>query len=75
MLRELQDMDGVLDAYALEPYSHSFVMVLEDFGGELLASLLSNRRLELSEFLRLAIRITDILGAIHQWQIMHKRVF
>ena len=65
-------------------------MVLEDFGGESLAKWMedpkeSNRsgRLEaapppqglpLREFLKIAIRITEILGRLHQQNIMHKDI-
>ena len=68
------DVDGVISAYALESYNTSFVIVLEDIGGESLTNLLTNRRLELPEFLRLAIRVTDILGEIHQQGIIHKDI-
>lgn len=81
MTRSL-DIDGVISVYALEPYKNTLVIVLEDFGGESLTRLLLDREpilkgvegLELNEFLRLAIRITDILGRIHQQQIMHKDI-
>lgn len=39
MTRSL-DIEGVVKAYALEKYQNSLVMILEDFGGEFLVSLL-----------------------------------
>jgi len=74
MTRNLSDVDGVIAVYDLASYQHTLVMVLEDFGGESLPRLLPDRPLALAEFLRLAIRITDILGAIHQRHIMHKDI-
>ena len=65
-------IDGVIKAYHLEKYGQSLVMVLEDFGGESLTKVLASRKLSVSEFLRLALRITAILGKIHQHQIMHR---
>jgi len=82
MTRNL-DVDGVIEVYGLESYKNTLVMVLEDFGGESLTRLLMTPKpvilsgvegLELKEFLRLAIRISDILGAIHQQHIMHKDI-
>ncbi|MCP4350705.1 MAG: AAA family ATPase [Desulfobacterales bacterium] len=66
--------DGVIQAYSLEPYQNTWVMILEDFGGESLSDILSSRQLDLTEFLDLAIRITDILAAIHEQNIMHKDI-
>jgi len=68
------DIDGVVNVYGLESYRNTLVMVLEDFGGESLTKLLPDKTLKLSEFLRLAIRIADILGAIHHRNIMHKDI-
>ena len=73
MTRSLS-IDGVINVYALEPARNSLEMVVEDFGGESLTRLLKERTLELSEFLHLAIRIAEILGAIHHRHIMHKDI-
>ncbi len=74
MARSLEDVDGVIPVYGLETHKNTLVMVLEDFGGKSLTRLLPDRILALPEFLRLAIRITEILGVIHQWHIMHKDI-
>ncbi|MCP4112468.1 MAG: AAA family ATPase [Desulfobacteraceae bacterium] len=66
--------DGVIQAYSLEPYQNTWVMILEDFGGKSLSDILSLRQLDLTEFLDLAIRITNILAAIHEQNIMHKDI-
>ena len=73
MTRNLS-INGVIQVYGLEPYKNSLVMILEDFGGESLARLLPKQTLELTEFFRLAIRLTEILGEIHQQTIMHKDI-
>ena len=47
-------------------------MVLEDISGRSLSSLLQEQSLPLDTFLLLAIGIADVLGHIHQRQVMHK---
>ncbi|MBW4610721.1 MAG: EAL domain-containing protein [Hassallia sp. WJT32-NPBG1] len=65
---------GVVDAYALFRDAEAVVMVLEDFGGDSLDLLGIAGQLELCEFLKLAIAITDILGQIHTANIIHKDI-
>ncbi|MEM7129238.1 MAG: AAA family ATPase [Chloroflexota bacterium] len=69
-----QPMNGVAEAYGLEKFDDRWVMVLEDFGGESLNRLQIAGQLRLSDFLKLAIEITDILGKIHQRHIIHKDI-
>jgi predicted ATPase/signal transduction histidine kinase/DNA-binding response OmpR family regulator/tRNA A-37 threonylcarbamoyl transferase component Bud32 len=66
--------DGILRAYALEKYNNSLAMVLEDFGGQSLATLLADRQLSLYEFLHLAIPMAHSLGAVHQHRLIHKDI-
>ncbi|MDZ8187974.1 MAG: ATP-binding sensor histidine kinase [Nostoc sp. ChiSLP02] len=68
------DLDGVIKVYSLEKYENSLVMILEDFGGESLKSLINHQKLMLPEFLLLAIAITKALGKIHQKNIIHKDI-
>ncbi|MGH2413888.1 MAG: serine/threonine protein kinase [Microcystaceae cyanobacterium] len=68
------NLEGVVKAYGIEPYQHSLIMILEDFGGESLSKLMQNRKFTLEEFLTLATQITKCLGRIHQQNIMHKDV-
>ena len=68
------NLTGVVDAYNLETDQHRWVIVLEDFGGESLARLNIAGEFALAEFLTLAIQVTDILGQIHQQNIMHKDI-
>jgi len=70
--RQLSDIDGVIKAYSLETFDHTFVIVLEDISGRSLSSLLQEQSLSLETFLLLAIGIADVLGHIHQRQVMHK---
>ncbi len=67
-------LGGVVEAYGLEKYCTSLVMILEDFGGESLKVLTASRRFTLEEFLRLAIQITDVLGEVHAANVIHKDI-
>jgi len=68
------NIDGIIKAYSLENFNNSCAIIMEDIGGESIKKLLQNRRLSLDEFLRLSIRISDILGQMHQLNIIHKNI-
>ncbi|MBE9128249.1 MULTISPECIES: ATP-binding sensor histidine kinase [unclassified Coleofasciculus] len=72
-------IDGVVKAYALEPYQRSLVIILEDFGGQSLKQLMNDsvgaiHELPLAEFLDIAIKIAEILGQIHSSNVIHKDI-
>ncbi|MBD0386902.1 MAG: serine/threonine-protein kinase PknK, partial [Nostoc sp. C3-bin3] len=67
-------LDGVVHAYSLQQYQNSFVIILEDFGGESLTKIIASKKFTLTEFLKLAIQITEALGAIHAANIIHKDI-
>lgn len=69
------NLEGVIKAYGLEFYQQSPVIVLEDFGAESLQQQLQKEHnLKLEQFLSLAIKITAIIGEIHQHNIIHKDI-
>jgi serine/threonine protein kinase len=68
------DLAGVVKAYSLEAYPRGLAIVLEDFGGVALSHLIQPRGFTLLEVLNLAIQITQILGDIHQQNIIHKDI-
>ncbi|MEQ8973940.1 MAG: AAA family ATPase [Coleofasciculus sp. C1-SOL-03] len=65
---------GVVQAYSLEPYQTTLVIIFEDFGGSSLKLLLQKRGFTLKEFLSIAIRNTESLGRIHAAHIIHKDI-
>jgi predicted ATPase/two-component sensor histidine kinase/tRNA A-37 threonylcarbamoyl transferase component Bud32 len=67
-------LEGVIQVYGMETHQNSLVMFLEDFGGESLAHWLTQRSFSLTEVLTLAIRFTEILGQVHQQQVIHKDI-
>jgi len=70
------NLEGVVKFYGLEEYQRSLVIILEDFGGKSLRQLLDEPGWELSlkDFLNLGIKITEILGGIHNSNIIHKDI-
>ncbi len=68
------NQDGVIKGYGLEPYQNTLVMILEDFGGQSLATLKQQYPSTLEDFLELAIKITTALGEIHSSNIIHKDI-
>ncbi len=66
--------NGVIKAYDLQQYENSLVMFLEDFSGESLKLLMRERQFNLKEFLSIAIKITESLGAVHAANIIHKDI-
>ncbi|HBL58476.1 MAG TPA: hypothetical protein DDZ80_08150 [Cyanobacteria bacterium UBA8803] len=68
------NIGGAIQAYSLETYQRTLVILFEDFGGSSLKLLMSDRTFTLKEFLRLAIRITESLGKIHAANIIHKDI-
>ncbi|BDI19314.1 hypothetical protein ANSO36C_51160 [Nostoc cf. commune SO-36] len=73
------NLEGVVKAYSQQDYQRTLVILLEDFGGESLEQWMHNRPdifcpMPLSQFLSLAIALTDILGKIHAANVIHKDI-
>ena len=68
------NLEGVIKAYELERYQNSLAILLEDFGGESLKKWLDSHHFTLKEFLTIAIKITESLGAVHSANIIHKDI-
>lgn len=64
---------GIIKAYDLQNDNFA-VMILEDFGGESLRNLLSQKKFSLVECLEIACQITDSLAQIHAEQVIHKDI-
>jgi PAS domain S-box-containing protein len=68
------NLEGVVKVYDLQHYENTRVMLLEDFGGESLRILTQKRQLTLPEFIQIFIKITEILGQVHQHNVIHKDI-
>jgi predicted ATPase/signal transduction histidine kinase/tRNA A-37 threonylcarbamoyl transferase component Bud32 len=67
------DDGGIVKAYDLQ-HKNSVAIVLEDFGGESLRNLISQKEFSLVECLSIACQITDSLAQIHAAQVIHKDI-
>ncbi|MDZ8056288.1 MAG: AAA family ATPase [Aulosira sp. ZfuVER01] len=67
-------LEGVIQAYSLQQYQSTFAIIMEDFGGESLAKIISTTKFTLMEFLKLAVQITKSLSDIHTAKIIHKDI-
>ncbi|PSB45508.1 hypothetical protein C7B80_16770 [Cyanosarcina cf. burmensis CCALA 770] len=65
---------GALKSYKLEKYQNNLALILEDFGGQLLSQLLQTNQLSLTEFLSIAISLTQTLVQLHSFSIIHKDI-
>jgi PAS domain S-box-containing protein len=73
------NLPGVVKAYSQQDYQRTIAILLEDFGGESIERWIQQRKerfcpMPLSNFFRLAIDITEILGRIHHANIIHKDI-
>ncbi len=68
------DIDGVIRVYGLEKYENALIIIQEDFGAYSLDVLQIKKSVNLKTFLTIAIRIVDILGCIHQQNVIHKDI-
>jgi PAS domain S-box-containing protein len=76
LLKEL-NLDRVIKVYGLEQPQNTLVLMVEDFGGESLKKLFMEKppgKVDIAEFLPLAIAIADSLGKVHAANIMHKDI-
>lgn len=73
LLKELQG-DFVVKAFEFINMENRFSMVIEDFGAVSLAQYIQSSRLELREFLSIAVKICECLEFVHQKNIIHKDI-
>ncbi|MFH0843205.1 MAG: AAA family ATPase [Bacteroidota bacterium] len=68
------NLEGVIKAHSLERYNNSYAFIMEDFHADSIKNILEKRELNLNEFFKLSIKITEILGQLHQLNIIHKNI-
>jgi len=67
-------VEGVNKVSEIINYGNTPALVMEDFGGISIADYSKTTKIDLAEFLVIAIRIADILGKLHAKNIMHKNI-
>ena len=70
------NLPGIVETYSLEPYQNSYALVMEDFGGIPLNEWMEQRETAptLSEFLQMAIDLSDTLDILYRHRIIHKDI-
>ena len=68
------DVAGVIKPHEIVSYNNGLALILEDFGGQSLKSLMTSSRLELIDFLNIAIQITETVAELHSHNIIHKNI-
>ncbi|MBW4083011.1 diguanylate cyclase [Paenibacillus sp. S150] len=75
LLRELSgSTSGVIRPFRLDEQNGCCIMVLEDIQGQSLKKILAEDLPDRKTLLQLAVRIVDILGAIHERNVIHKDI-
>lgn len=64
----------IIKAYDFLQNTYAPVLILEDVKGQLLTSYLLMHRLSIDDFFNLALQLVDIVGELHQRQIIHKEI-
>ncbi|MEG4811406.1 AAA family ATPase [Microcoleus sp. F8-D3] len=65
---------GIIKPIELKPYEHGLALILEDFGGQPLKQYINDQKTNLISFLQIASQLAQILGELHQNQIIHKDI-
>jgi serine/threonine protein kinase len=68
------EISGIVKPLELLNVNSRPVLVLDDFGAISLKEYLTNHQLNLREFLYIAIQIAQILGELHQHQLIHNDI-
>ncbi|MEM7713742.1 MAG: AAA family ATPase [Cyanobacteria bacterium P01_A01_bin.68] len=75
------DIPGVIQAYDLKVYRNGYALIMEDMGGISLEQHIKTWKRNLvkeseviSNFLKIAVAIAEILEQLHQHQIIHKDI-
>ncbi len=68
------DLGGIVRPDSLEPHQNGYALIMEDFGGISLQEYMASQPLSLSQFLRLAIQLADILNGLYQNRVIHKDI-
>lgn len=72
--KPLQKIEEIIDSYRTEVHQNGIALILEDFGGVALSNFLTTAKLDLKQFLTIAIQLVTGLGKIHHYQIIHKDI-
>lgn len=73
-LLKMIETPAIIKAYDFLQNTHAPVLILEGVEGQLLSSYFVSHKLEISVFFNLALQLIDIIGELHQRDIIHKQI-
>ncbi len=73
LIRSIDD-EGVIKTFDIFSQNGNFAIILEDFGGIPIKSVLEKEKFDTRSFLEIAVRLAETLGHIHQKDIVHKDI-
>jgi predicted ATPase/signal transduction histidine kinase/tRNA A-37 threonylcarbamoyl transferase component Bud32 len=73
-MTENLDIEGIVKVLRLENHKNRLALVFEDFGGQSLKQVLSHQKLEIVNFLSVAIQLAQALVLLHKNHIIHKDI-
>jgi len=73
LLKSIDD-PGIIKVYEIIRSRMDYVLVMEEFEGEHLQTLIGKNGMDIKLFLDLAIKITRVLGRLHKRNIIHKNI-
>ena len=68
------EIEEVVKPIALESYQNGLALILSDFAGESLKNFITTHKVELRQFLLIAIQLASALDKLHQNNIIHKDI-
>ncbi len=72
--RSLDSVEGIVQNYTMIDFQNTKAIILEDFGGISLDRIIKEKKLEIKNFLYVAIKCAGILEEIHNNKIIHKDI-
>ncbi|MFC4320097.1 ATP-binding sensor histidine kinase [Litchfieldia salsa] len=73
-ITKMLDMEEIIKPIKIETHLNEPFIVMEYFSGETLRTLLSDKKLDLSEFLSIALKLSTALINLHKQEVIHKNI-
>ncbi|BAY09132.1 hybrid sensor histidine kinase/response regulator [Calothrix sp. NIES-2098] len=68
------DIEGIAKPLGLENYQNGLALILSDFDSETLKNFIDSRKIELINFLQIAINLASTVARLHKNNIIHKDI-
>ncbi|MBN2532412.1 MAG: AAA family ATPase [Spirochaetales bacterium] len=66
--------NNIINVYSLEKYNDSLAIIMEDFGGKSVSTILHTHQLSIIDKLTISLKMTEALQQLHQQNIIHMDV-